>query len=413
MATRVMGKLNTLAVGRLSRNGMHSDGGGLYLSVRENSRTWIFRYRDRITGKLRDMGLGPAHDVTLAEAREKARVQRKLLQDGRDPLAEKREAIDARKRAAAARMTFAGCVDAYLRIHSSKWRNDKHRAQWRSTLETYANPVIGTLSVASIDTALVRKVLEPIWISKHETATRVRQRMEAILSWATVGGYRSGENPARWKGHLDQLLPAIPKFERVKHHAALDWREAGAFVAELRTRVAPAARALEFLILTAARTGEVIGATWGEFDLDRARWVIPAARMKGKRAHVSPLSPRAVALLRDLGPGEGDAIAFTNPDGKPLSNMAMATLLKRMARTEITVHGFRSSFRDWAGEATAYPREVIEMALAHRVGNATEAAYARGDLFEKRQRLMRDWASFLDRASATSSGAITPIREVA
>lgn len=405
MGKRTMERLSAVGVKRLTAQGMYADGGGLYLSIKGTGRSWVFRYRDRTSGKLRDMGLGATHTVSLADARAKARDQRALLLAGADPLSIKREAALSRKLEAARSMTFDQCALAYVSAHRAKWRNAKHADQWTNTLRDYASPVFGGLPVAAVDTGLVRKALEPIWTAKHETATRVRQRIESVLSWATVAGYRSGENPARWKGHLDKLLPAIPKAERVTHHPALDWRLAGVFMTDLRERDGIAARALEFLILTAARTGEIIGATWGEIDVAGKRWAIPGSRMKAKRTHVVALSERALEILAALPQGEPTDQVFGGPKG-PLSNMAMTALLKRMGRERITVHGFRSMFRTWAGEATAYPREVIEMALAHSVGNATEQAYSRGDLFEKRARLMQEWSDYLDRAEPATVTAI-------
>ncbi|MGH8040594.1 MAG: tyrosine-type recombinase/integrase, partial [Rudaea sp.] len=280
--------------------------------------------------------------------------------------------------------------------HKSGWKNEKHAAQWTSTLDTYAYPVIGKLPVAAIDTVLVMKVLEPIWTTKTETATRVRGRMESVLDWATVRGYRDGENPARWKGHLDHLLPKRSKVKKVQHHPALVYAKAPAFLSELRAQEGTAARALEFLILTACRTNEVIGARWNEFDLAEKTWTVPAERMKAGKEHRVPLSAQALKIIKDLRKQvQGEFVFPGLHEGNPLSNMAMLELLKRMERNALTVHGFRSTFRDWVGETTNYPREVAEAALAHTIKDKAEAAYARGDLFAKRRRMFDDWAGYL------------------
>jgi integrase len=294
-------------------------------------------------------------------------------------------------------MTFKESAAMYVASHRAGWRNPKHAAQWQATLATYAEPVIGGLSVQAIDTALVLKVLEPIWTTKPETAGRVRGRIESILDWAKARGYRAGENPARWRGHLDKLLPGRSKVRRVEHHAALPYAELPGFLVSLREQEGIAARALEFAILTAARTGEVIGARWSEMDLVGKNWTLPAARMKAGREHRVPLSDRALAILREMQPHRQAEDAFVFPGGKnrrPLSNMAFLMLLRRMGRGDVTVHGFRSSFRDWAAERTKFPAEVAEMALAHTVSDKTVAAYNRSDLYERRRRLMAAWTTF-------------------
>jgi integrase len=373
---------------------MHADGGGLYLQVTPSgAKSWIFRFM--LHGRAREMGLGPLHTISLAEARERARECRKLRLDGIDPV-EARSAKRAKERlAAATAMTFAECAERYIAAHRTGWRNPKHAAQWPSTLQTYAYPVFGLLPVQAIDTALVTKAIEPIWQAKPETASRVRGRIEAVLDWAKVRGYRDGENPARWRGHLDKLLPARAKVRKVEHHPALPYAVMGEFVASLRQQEGVAARALEFLILTAARTGEVIAARWNEFDLAEKVWTVPADRMKAGKEHRVPLSAAAVAIIEQMQATRVADQQFVFPGGKlgkPLSNMAMLKLLQRMGRGELTAHGFRSSFRDWAAERTNFPREVAEMALAHTVGDKVEAAYRRGDLFAKRRRLMEEWA---------------------
>jgi integrase len=374
---------------------LYGDGGGLYLQITPAGvKSWLFRYMRQ--GKARGMGLGPLHTVNLAEARGKALTCRKLLLDGNDPLEAKRHHRAALALSDAKSLTFEQSATNYIAAHKAGWKNEKHAAQWTSTLETYAYPTFGTLPVAAIDTGLVMKVLEPIWTTKTETATRVRGRMESVLDWATVRGYREGENPARWKGHLDHLLPKRSKVKKVQHHPALAYAEAPAFLAELRSQEGVAARALEFLILTACRTNEVIGAHWSEFDFTEKTWTIPAERMKAGKEHRVPLSQRALALIKELRKQvQGDYVFPGLLPKKPLSNMAMLELLKRMERQALTVHGFRSTFRDWVGETTHYPREVAEAALAHTIKDKAEAAYARGDLFAKRRHMFDDWAKYL------------------
>ncbi len=395
-------RLSQKAVVNKRTPGYYPDGGGLYLQVSESgSKSWLFRFA--LNGKERQMGLGPFHTVTLAEARAAAVECRKLLLAKIDPLEARKARLAGEALDAARSITFAECAAAYIKAHRAGWKNAKHADQWTNTIETYCGPVFGGLPVAGVDTGLVLKVLEPIWTTKHETATRLRARIENVLNWATTRGYRTGDNPARLRGHIDNLLPAISKRRRVKHHPALPYDELGAFIALLRKQEGIAARALEFTILTAARTGEVIGATPSEFDLDAALWTIPAGRMKAEKEHRVPLSPRAVEIIREIGKTHKGAFVFPGgKEGKPLSNMAMLELLKRMGRDDLTVHGFRSSFRDWASERTNYPREVCEMALAHSVSDQVEAAYRRGDLFEKRRRLMAEWARHCDSPKSTS-----------
>jgi integrase len=381
---REVERLSALAVKRAKQRGMYHDGGGLYLQIAANgSRSWIFRYGAQ--GR-NHFGLGPLHTVTLAEARERARKCRQQLLDGVDPIAERRLREAAARAEAAKSITFADAAKTYIEAHHAAWKNRKNKQQWLNTLATYAFPVLGRLPVAAVDTGLILRVLQPIWHEKSETASRVRMRIERILGWATVQGYRSGDNPARWQNHLDHLLPAQGKIAPVQHHAALPYVEVPAFIAELAGRNGGAAEALEFLILTAARTGEVIGATWGEFDLKAKTWTIPAKRMKANREHRVPLSRRALEILRGM-PRTGARVF-------PISNMAMLQLLKRMDRGDITAHGFRSSFRDWAAETHHAERDVVEMALAHAVQDKTEAAYRRGDMLAKRRVLLEDWARF-------------------
>jgi integrase len=387
-----------------------------------------------MAGKTRWMGLGAYPDVGLADARDAAAKARDLTKnpDGRiDPIQAKQDAAEAKVRAKAedaarakaeeqaALRTFRNAATAYIAAHEAGWRNAKHHQQWGNTLATYAHPTIGDLSVAVLNTDHVLGVLEPIWREKPETAGRVRGRIECILDYAKVRGWRVGENPARWRGHLDHLLPAHAKIAKVEHHAALPWRGVNAFMVALDSHEAVAARALRFAILTAARTGEVIGATWGEISLDGpegALWTIPASRMKGGREHRVPLSGAALAVLRDVAPLRAhdgpDAPVFPGqrPD-KPLSNMALLMLLRRMERDDLTAHGFRSTFRDWCGEATNHQREIAEAALAHALGDKTEAAYQRGDLLEKRRRVMDDWAAFC--ANPAPTGRVVPLHRPA
>jgi integrase len=397
---KAIGRLSTLSISRAKR-GMHPDGHGLYLQISgPRARSWVFRYT--INGRTRYLGLGSAFTIDLKRAREDARKARELVHDGTDPI-EARKAKRIRQRLDAVKaMTFDQCADAYITAHDPSWSNPKHRQQWRNTLKDFASPVIGDLPVSAIDTALVLKILEPIWHDRTETASRLRGRIESVLDWAKVRGLRDGENPARWRGHLDKLLPRRSRVRPVRRLPALSYNEINACVTLLRSLEGIAARALEFTILTAARTGEVIEATWDEFDLDAAVWTIPAERMKGGREHRVPLSDRALAILGEMR-GNGGRVF-------PLSEKAMAMRLERLGYSDVTVHGFRSTFRDWAAETTAYPNHVVELALAHAISNGVEAAYRRGDLFEKRRRLMTDWARYCE-AKRTANG-ITPIRKV-
>lgn len=382
--------------------GRHADGGGLYLRVQSGGgRSWLFRHIS--DGKARDVGLGPAAGagaITLAEARALARelgaqAAKGELIEGKQ--AKARTAAAQVKAAALASRTFRDIAEAFIDRKEGGWRNEKHRQQWRNTLATYAYPILGNMPVSAIETSHVLEVLEAIWLKKPETASRVRGRIENVLDAAKVQGLRSGENPARWRGHLEHLLPKPEKLYR-GHHAALPYGELPPFMAALRSREAIAARALEFTILTVARSGETLGATWAEVDLPNALWIIPAERMKAGKEHRVPLSERAVAILREVQPlnarGIKDAPLFPSSKGSKLSVMAMSMLLRRMDMTTITVHGFRSTFRDWAGESTSSPREVVEHALAHQLADKAEAAYQRGTLFPKRVKLMQDWANY-------------------
>jgi integrase len=405
-----IGKLNALAVARAQRPGLYPDGGGLYLQItKAGVKSWLLRFMLR--GQARAMGLGPLIDVSLADARKQASACRRLLLDGIDPIDARKAHRTVAQLEAAKAMTFRQCAEGYIAAHKPGWRNTKHADQWTNTLATYAYPIFGRLPVQQIDVALVMKVLEPIWTAKTETASRVRGRVEAVLDWATTRGHRRGENPARWKGHLENLLPRRSKVQKVKHHPALAYQEIGAFMATLRAQEGIAARALEFTILTAARTGEVTGARRDELDRDATTWTVPGGRIKGGKEHRVPLSEPATAIAKSILKMEGSQFIF--PGGrakKPLSENAMLALLERMGRGEITVHGFRSTFRDWAAEQTNYPREVAEMALAHVVEDKVEGAYRRGDIFEKRRRLMDEWARYC--ASPTYIATVVPIRRI-
>jgi integrase len=407
----------TAAKVRTAKPGRYGDGNGLYLLVRHaDSRFWVFRYTR--AGRMREMGLGRAGAdlaaVPLAEARAKAADLIKLVKSGVDPI-EQRE-TDAAHKAAEAQLaavraiTFKMVANHYLEAHEKSWRNPKHRMQWRNTLDTYTHPHFGDLPVEQVGTEHVLAALEPIWRTKPETAVRVRGRVESILDYASAREWRNGENPARWRGHLANLLPARGKIAPVEHHAALPWNEIGAFLPLLRAQAGVAAKALEFAVLTAARSGEVLGARWDEFDLASQVWTVPPQRMKAHREHRVPLSAPAMAVLAEMAEHRApDAVdAFVFPGAKadrPLSIMAMTMALRRMKRGDLTVHGFRSTFRDWCGEATPTPREVAEAALAHTLADKTEAAYARGDLFAKRIGLMTQWANYCSSGALDAGGS--------
>ena len=396
-------RLNALQVAKLEKPGYYCDGAGLYLQVSKTaSKSWIMRYT--LDGKPCEMGLGSFNAFNLAEARARAKAQRKLLTDGIDPLATKRSDLLAKRMAAASIITFDKAAAEYIKSNSPAWRNAKHGDQWRNTIATYASPVIGALPVSKIETAHVLRILSPIWATKTETATRVRGRIEKILDWAKVQGYRTGDNPAAWRGHLSEALPKPSKVAAAGHHAALPWVEVGAFMVALQGAQGAGARAMELIILTATRTSETLNAKWSEFDLDAKLWIIPKERMKGFREHRVPLSAAALAVLdKAKAESTGGDFVFTGRKQAALSNMACLQTLKRMGRSDLTVHGFRSTFRDWTAEATAYPRDVCEMALAHAIEDKSEAAYRRGDLIEKRRALMSDWAAHCKNQNLTLS----------
>lgn len=414
---RLIEKLTPLGVSRASRPGYYGDGAGLWLQVSSaGTKSWIFRFTLR--GKSREMGLGPLHTVSLADARVKAKVCRQQLLDGQDPIDAKEAAKLALELERAKSLTFDQCAASYIKAHRSGWRNPKHAAQWETTIANYASPVFGCLPVAAVDTAFVIKALEPIWTEKTETASRLRGRIESILGWATTSGYRQGENPARWRGHLENLLAAPDKVHKVKHHPALPWRQIGAFMAALRDREGISARAVEFAILCASRSSEVRGMKWAEVDGNV--WTIPASRMKAGREHRVPLSSAAQSVLA-RSPRLGEYVFPGTRHGSLLSDMSLTSVLRRMNSDDlqwvsetgdpITVHGFRSTFRDWASESTNFPREVCEHALAHQLPDKVEAAYRRGDLIEKRKLLMEAWSTFC--ATPMVAAEVVPIRGVA
>jgi integrase len=398
----LLNNLTALKVTRITEPGMYSDGAGLYLQVQGKSRSWIFRYK--VDGRGRYMGLGSARDITLRRARELAAEQRRLRAEGRDPLAERQAQRPAPAREVP---TFKQVAETYIKTHELSWKSNLHRRQWRVSLAADVFPVLGNMPIDQVDTAAVLRALQPIWHAKPETANRIRGRVESILAAATATGLRAGPNPAQWRNHLDHLLPRPNKLRPPKHYQALPYKDVPAFVAELRARSSISARGLEFVILTATRKGEALAARWDEIDLTERTWTIPASRMKAGREHRVPLSVAALDILRPLDEARSSEHVFTGYGGR-LGGTALAGLLRVMGRADITTHGFRSSFRDWAAEQTSYPSEVAEMALAHAVGNQVERAYRRGDLFDKRARLMQAWAEYC--AASPASGEVVGIR---
>lgn len=381
-----------------AKPGRHGDGRGLFLYVKPSgSRSWVLRFQ--VQGRRRDLGLGSYPDVSLSMARDRAAEARRLIANGEDPISKKPQTKPK---------TFK---DAALELIESKrpgWKNAKHAAQWTATLQAHVFPKIGQMQVSKIETADVIATLTPIWTKTPETANRVRQRVEAVIDYASALGLRNGDNPARWRGHLDHLLPKPTKVRAVKHHAALPHEELAAFIDDLTNREGVAARALAFNILTAARSGETRGMVWAEVDLERRIWTVPAERMKAGKEHRVPLTDAAIALLGARRTDAALVFESNTKAGKPISDMSMTAVLRRMGRNDVTVHGFRSTFRDWAGETTSFPREVIEAALAHGIKNKAEAAYARSDLFEKRQKLMAAWEQAALRTHE-SSNAVVPL----
>ena len=394
-----MGKLTALSIRSIKTVGLHADGGGLYLKVQASkdvsqpNKSWIFRWG---AGGKNTIGLGSLRDVTLAEARDTAVQHHRLVRQGGDPRVE-RSKIQAAADAASDVMTFQRAAEIYIVTKRHGWRNKKHADQWTNTITSYANPVIGSLACSDVTTEQVLEILKPIWTTKNETATRLRGRIESIMDWAVVSGHRTGDNPATWKGKLAHLLPSISKRQRIKHHAAMPYAQIPALFQTIGITPVLSAKALLLCVLTATRTSETIEAKWEEFDFDKAIWTIPKERMKRGREHRVPLSDRAIDVLKSINRIEGSPWVFdSRGKGKPLSNMAMSNYLKgTLGFKQYTVHGFRSSFRDWAGETTGHSREVIEQSLAHSLADQTEAAYQRGDYLEKRRTLMADWGNYL------------------
>lgn len=403
---RKSNRLNALTVNKINDPGLYSDGEGLYLQVTTAGvKSWLYRYMRK--GVARSMGLGPIHAVSLAKARIKKDVYKAQLFDGVDPFEAREEQQRILSGDDEVAMTFRECAEAYHAAHKDGWRNAKHADQWINTLKTHAFPHIGATAVGEIDVNRIMNVLDPIWKDKTETASRLRGRMEAVLDWARVRGYRTGENPARWKGHLDHLLLPRSKVNKVEHHAALPFAAVADFTLKLRQAQGVSQLALEFVILTAARTSEVLNMTWPEVKLDTRLWTVPAERMKANREHRVPLSNRAVEILKIMqGAKENNYVFPGRKEKRPLSNMALLQILRRMDRGDLTVHGFRSTFRDWAAECTNHSREVAEMALAHIRQDKTEAAYARGDLFEKRRKLMDEWADYCAPSTAGNNKGV-------
>lgn len=401
---RELNKLSAKFVDTVSKPGRYADGGGLYLQVSKGTsgvtKSWLFRYM-RGGGTSRAMGLGAVSTrngdgyTTLVKARQKRTKAREMLESGVDPLESKRTGRTAESLEKARLVTFAQCAEQYIDSHEAGWKGRKHARDWRGSLAKHAYPIIGGLPVAAIDLALTKKVLEPIWKTKTKTAVDVRSRIELVLNWAKIHGYRDGENPARWKGHLENVLPKPSKIAKVKHHAAVPYAEVPAFMVALCEKTVVGARALEWTILSAARSEETLAAEWTEIDVEKKIWTIPASRMKADADHRVPLTDRMLEIIKSL-PSNGKCM-FLFPGQTPskrASGAVMWFLLRSMRPSGETVHGFRSSFRDWAAEQTAYPSDVIEMALAHTIANKVEAAYRRGDLFEKRRALMADWAEY-------------------
>ena len=392
---RKAAELPPLSINRLKEPGLWAVGGvaGLYLHVNaRGARSWILRVV--VGDKRRDMGLGGYPDIGVADARQKAREARLKIEQGVDPILLRKQAKSELMALQATDKTFEQAAGEYIKIHAESWSNDKHRKQWERTLTAYAFPVVGKLSLRHIRQEHILKILEPIWTTKTETATRVRGRIESILDWAKVKGLRSGENPAAWKGHLDHMLPAPTRLKNVEHLAAVPVRDMPGFMVKLREAAGTAAQALEFLILTAARSGEVRGITWQEVSLEDALWVVPAERMKMKKEHRVPLSDRALSILKSQPRIDENPLVFPALRGSQMSDATMSAVLKRMG-IDATVHGFRSSFRDWCGDYTNYPRDLAEQCLAHGADDPVEAAYRRGDALERRREIMNEWSKFV------------------
>lgn len=405
---RLVKRLTHKTVEAKKEPGYYSDGAGLYLQVsRSGSKSWLFRFM--LNGKAREMGLGSVLAVSLEEARSKARECRSLLDQKIDPIAARDDAERARQLEEARTRTFDQCAEAYIESHKAGWKSAKHAQQWENTLKTYASPVFGSLPVQDVDEALVMTVIEPLWRTKTETATRVRNRIELVLDWARARKYREGENPARWRGHLDKLLPKRSRVRKVKNHPALPYAEIPAFMRDLRSRGGIASQAVELIVLTGVRESEATNAQWSEIDLEARVWTIPGERMKSGREHRVPLSEAAMRVLEAMERERQNPYVFPGYRyNRPITGQACRKILREMGYVELTIHGFRSTFRDWCAEQTNYPREVAEAALAHVIADKVEAAYRRGDLFEKRRRLMDDWAKYC--AKKPSAATVTPIR---
>jgi integrase len=410
------GGIYRLTAAALKRNkiGLYADGGGLYLQITEAknggvNRSWLFRFK---VGKDRDrwMGLGPTHTISLAQAREKARQARAQRLDGVDPIEQRNATRAAEAQASAKAIKFAEAADGYVRAQAASWRNAKHAAEWPRSLRKHVFPVLGSLPVAAIDTPLILKCLRPIWERTPETGSRIRGRIEAVLDWCCAAGHREGANPARWGGHLEHLLPSPSKTKPGQHHAAMAVAEIPAFMEALRGQQSTAARALEFAILCSARSAEIFGCAWSEVEGEL--WTIPGSRMKSGRKHKVPLPRRAVAIIEQMRAQRQGELVFPGRDGlKPLGQTGLRHVLKQLGRRDLTVHGFRSCFRDWCGDHTNFPREIAEAALAHAVGDKVEAAYRRGDALEKRRKLMEAWARFC--AKPIPTGEVLPLRRSA
>lgn len=396
---KIFNKLTDKKIQHIKERGYHPEGGGLYLQWKSpQSISWIFRFS--FEGKAHEMGLGSYKYVSLADARQKRTDLQKLLFSGVNPLAEKKKIQNERRAQFANKMTFDACAKAYIESQRVAWKNAKHADQWTNTIETYASPVIGKMFVDEITTNLIMKIIEPIWIKKTETASRVRGRVELVLNWATVRGLRSGENPARWRGHLDNLLPKRSLVQKVTHHKAMPYALISDLMNTIKTQNDVSSLALQFLILTATRTNETLNARWSEIDLEKRVWIIPPERMKAKREHRVPLTDEALSILKRVPKVEFNQCVFVNSQTKRhLSNNALLQKLNELA-PNYTVHGFRSTFRDWVGEETSEPREVAEAALAHTIKDKVEAAYRRGDFFQKRLKLMQIWNEYCFKDSA-------------
>ncbi len=392
---RQINKLSDRGVKAEKKQGRYADGHGLYLQVSNSgSKSWLFRFM--MDGKSRQMGLGSFGTVTLLEARDDALNCKKLLKDGVDPIQERDNRLTKQKAANKAVLTFKESTEEYLKAHSASWKSVRHAKIWKSSIERYAYPELGSMPVNQIEREHIMRVLKPIWLNKTETAKKLRGRLETILDWATVQDFRKGENPARWRGHLDKLLPKPSEVYNVKHFAALPYQEINGFMNKLRKREALSALALRLIILTATRSGEARNAIWAEFNMEQAIWTIPAERMKAKKEHIIPLSKEALSIIQSLPHMAGNDYLFVgNRSGKPLSDVVFKKLMERMGVTGITTHGFRSTFRDWAAEQTSFPREVIEAALAHQLKDKAEAAYFRSNLLDKRRELMDKWGDYI------------------